>query len=322
MTRLFRRCAAILIAGNTALAWPASGQDPQSWAVAETRDHPLVGTVLDTGTAAALAPADVLARMGGAVFVLLGEVHDNPAAHAVQARVLQALVDAGRAPAVVWEMVRRPRQEVFDDPPAQASALGPALGWAETGWPDWAMYAPIAAVGLANDLPMLAGDLPRDTLRAVGREGLAALDAALAHIAEAPLSTAQRAGLLDALRVGHCDLLDDAVLATMLPVQQARDASLTAALLAGAARADGAVLIAGNGHTRRDWGVPHYLAAAAPEADLISLGIVEVVPGRTDAVASLETDAAGEPVHDLLWFVPRAHRDDPCAAFERSRSAP
>lgn len=328
MTPLFARCGALRLvcacvcACAVIMSVPAKAQDGPAWAVAETRTHPLVGTAWDARTGTALAQAEVLARLVGAEFVLLGEVHDNPAAHRVQAEALQALTAAGRKPAVVWEMVRRPKQPVLDHPPPEPAALGVALGWAESGWPDWSLYAPIAAVALAQGLPMLAGDLPPEALRAVARNGLATLDADIATLAQAPLSAPQRDGLLEALRSGHCGLLDAAMLAPMLPVQQARDAAMAVALLKGAARADGAVLIAGNGHTRRDWGVPHYLADAAPEARISSVGVLEVVADEVEAAAYLEPDAAGDPVYDLLWFVPRAQREDPCAGLSERLSAP
>lgn len=315
MIRVLGRCCLLLLICATGLPVMADAADNRDWIVAETRDHPLVGTVWDTETRTALQETAAFARLRGATFVLLGEVHDNPAAHGVQARALQALTESGRKPALVWEMVRRPKQTVLDAPPADAQALGTALDWANSGWPEWPLYAPIAQVALDNGLPMRAGDLARAALRTVAQSGLSALPAEIAKIAATPFTDAQRTALLEVLRTGHCNLLDDRMLAPMVPVQQARDAAMTAALRAAAQDADGAVLIAGNGHTRRDWGVPHYLAAVAPDATLVSVGILEVAADEPNAAAHIETDAAGVPVHDLLWFVPRAERADPCTGL-------
>jgi len=327
MNRAVSRYAALFLLIATALSVSphtvrAQAQDAAMWAVAETLEHPLVGTVWDGEAQTAIQPDTALTRLSAARFSLLGEVHDNPAAHRVQTQALRALVDAGRAPAVVWEMIRRPKQSVLNDPPKDVAALGTALNWAESGWPDWTLYAPIAQLALDHALPMLAGDLARATLRKVSREGLAVLDVSLAELAQRPLAEAAHATLLDALRQGHCNLMDEAMLAIMLPVQQARDASMTAAMLTGAASADGAVLIAGNGHTRRDWGVPHYLTGAVPATEVVSVGVLEVVPDLTQPVDYLETDAAGSPVYDLVWFVPRADREDPCAGLAKRMTPP
>lgn len=115
----------------------------------------------------------------------------------------------------------------------------------------------------------------------------------------------------------HCGHLPRTHLAAMTDVQQARDAYM-------AGRLDGigdAVLIAGAGHVRIDYGVPRYLEGAAERA-VLSIAFVEVREGEHDAAAYLDHagdgggdgDAAGA-VYDYLWFTPRSLPEDPCAHF-------
>jgi uncharacterized iron-regulated protein len=62
-------------------------------------------------------------------------------------------------------------------------------------------------------------------------------------------------------------------------------------------------VITGNGHARRDWGVPAVLAEVAPDLDVWVLGQTEdgrPLEGGFDAVIS----------------DPAAPRPDPCAAFQ------
>ena len=72
----------------------------------------------------------------------------------------------------------------------------------------------------------------------------------------------------------------------------------------------GAVLIAGAGHARRDRGATLYLSDATPDA-LLVVAFIDVEPDRTDAGSRSIKNAATS--YDLIWFTPRAAREDPCA---------
>ena len=67
--------------------------------------------------------------------------------------------------------------------------------------------------------------------------------------------------------------------------------------------AHGAVLLAGNGHVRRDIGVPRWLNAATRDRSL-SIGLLE--PGDADAAA-----------FDVALTTPAQTRPDPCDAMRR-----
>jgi uncharacterized iron-regulated protein len=71
---------------------------------------------------------------------------------------------------------------------------------------------------------------------------------------------------------GHCNALPASLLPGMARAQFARDAVMAEALRRHASR--GAVLLAGNGHVRRDLGVPRWLAGLDP-ARLWSVGFIE-----------------------------------------------
>jgi uncharacterized iron-regulated protein len=77
--------------------------------------------------------------------------------------------------------------------------------------------------------------------------------------------------------------------------------------------ADGAVLIAGAGHTRLDRGVPYYLRLAEPDASIVSIAFREVASGST---SPRDEESAA---YDYVWFTPRASDEDPCAAFKHAK---
>jgi uncharacterized iron-regulated protein len=70
----------------------------------------------------------------------------------------------------------------------------------------------------------------------------------------------------------------------------------------------GAVLIAGNGHTRTDRGVPWALARKTKGAKVVSVAMTEVQDGHANPKAyDLHADYA--------FFTPRATDEDPCVKF-------
>ena len=68
-----------------------------------TLDWPESAAVLDASSGAALDAGALRNRLAAADFVLLGEVHDNPAHHELRGRLITALAD--RRPAVVFEQI-------------------------------------------------------------------------------------------------------------------------------------------------------------------------------------------------------------------------
>jgi uncharacterized iron-regulated protein len=256
--------------------------------------------------------------MAQARFLLLGERHDNPDHHQLQARALSAVVRTGRRPAVVLEMLETGIQEVVDryraSPHATSAGFGAAVGWQETSWPRYVEYQPIFDVAFGAGLRLVAGNLPHESARALVKQGPSALPEAKRQ--ELRLDQAfpaeLDAPLIEELRASHCGHLPETLLAPMALAQHARDAQMARALLG--APTEKAVLIAGTGHVRRDRGVPRYLALDAPDAPVVSVALVEVPAGQTDPASYV--GRAAPPPYDYLWFTPRLTDEDPCVAFK------
>ncbi|MBI2017053.1 MAG: ChaN family lipoprotein, partial [Candidatus Rokubacteria bacterium] len=240
------------------------------------RDHPLAGRIWDVGAGRFIDAAMLSERLARSRFVLLGEKHDNPEHHRLQASLLQAMVAAGRRPAVGFEMLTMDQAPALARhlawAPGDAAGLGDAVEWKRSGWPPWELYEPIARVALAARLPIAATDLGRAAKDAVRRQGLGALPAALVALTglNRPLAAETRAAMAAEIRDAHCGHAPEAMLDAMIAAQRARDAQM-AERLTTAGGADGAVLIAGAGHGRKDWGVPVSLALVSPGATVISV---------------------------------------------------
>ena len=128
-----------------------------------------------------------------------------------------------------------------------------------------------------------------------------------------PPDPAQVEAIEAAVREGHCGKLPERVVPRMAAAQRARDAVIADALVARAPA--GAVLIAGNGHVRRDLGVPVQLAVRAPQRSALAVGIVEVVENMARAEDYVAPEAGDAPQFDFVVFTPRTARPDPCAGF-------
>lgn len=263
--------------------------------------------------------AALIEAMADADFVLLGEVHDNPLHHEIQARLLRALIDQGRRPAVVWEMIGLDRQPDVDgvlskpgaDADATARAVADAVSWEASGWPDFTLYAPIMSAAVEAGLPILAAGVGRDQAMGIMSSGLEAFAAARGW-RSAPLSDAARALQLDAVYEGHCRLMEREKLVPMLDIQVARDLALAEAMIAGAAldTTDGSVLIAGHGHARADAGVPLHLRRLMPDARIVVVGLIE---GSADA----EGSDLGLERFDWTAVTPPIERPDPCEGLRK-----
>lgn len=286
------------------------------WLTDLDREHPLVGKVWDVQARAFVEPHVVAERAATVPFVLLGERHDNPDHHRLQARIVAELVKGGRHPALVFEMLELAQQPAVDayvaDPSSTATGFGAALSWEKTSWPPFGDYRPIFEAAFDAKLAIKAGNLAQADAKALVKGGVSALPAERAH--ELWLDRAfppeLEAGLVEELRTSHCGKLPEPLLSPMALAQHARDAQL-ARVLASVGAKQGAVLIAGGGHARLDRGVPYYLALAAPGEAVLSVGFREVRHAERDA----QSYVAEEGPFDYLWFTPRASDDDPCAAF-------
>lgn len=258
-----------------------------------------------------------MARAGRSRFVLLGEKHDNPDHHRLQAWVLDRLVRSGRRPAVALEMLDSTVEEDLrrhrDENPGDVDGIRTAVRWDESGWPPWAVYRPIAEVAVRSGLELVPANLARDDADRVAREGFGVLPGKLRERMglDAPLPDAVGRALRDEIYDAHCRMLPESALEGMVRVQRARDAWMTDRLLASAPER-GAVLIAGTGHVRRDRGVAALLTRHAGPGEILAVAFLEVPdPSGTED----EPEGIREERFDVIWYTPRSDAEDPCERF-------
>src|SRR6266852_4864111 len=251
------------------------------WESPVERAHPLVGRIWDVKAGAFISEETLLSRLGGSRFVILGERHDNPDHHALQAKLVRALIETGRRPAVGFEMLST------DDAPAlarylarspkDAAGLGDAVNWARSGWPEWRFYQPIAQAALDGNLLIVATNLSRPATDAVRRNGLSGLGPALAtqlRLAEPAPET--RSAMALEIRESHCGQAPESMLDRMVDIQWARDARMAA-----------------------------------------SVAFLEVDPAAARAGDYAPRFASDGLPFDYMWFTPKIDDVDPCEKFKK-----
>ena len=318
--------AAVCLAGCYTLTYTAPRALPpgahlaERWVTTLDRENPLVGKVWQTSSDAEVCESSFFADLLNEDFVLLGEQHDNPDHHRIQAAIIDFLAHAGRKPIVALEMLEPEQDAVIVQyratKHASAAGLGAIVGWEKRGWPAFQTYLPIAETAFANELLLIGANLEADVAHQVAREGAHALtaDRATRLGLDTPLAPGLEASLESELVASHCGKLPPAMVGTMAVAQRARDGQMASSLLAHAS--DGPlVLIAGAGHARSDRGVPLRLRAARPTARIVSVGFVEVDAALDTPHQYASRFGADKLPFDYVWFTPRATDDDPCKGF-------
>ena len=249
-------------------------------------------------------------RLRGDAIVLLGEVHDNPVQHRLRLEVLRRAFEAGWRPAIAMEQLDREHQVDIEqarmERPLDVDYLiekaATEHGKSISGW-NWEYYRPYVALALQYGVPLLAANLSRHDAQKIIELGYSAVfDDSTEHLLgldrQRPALQVIQENEID---VGHCHVLPKELLPAMARTQLARDA-----VMAGVLRehgAQGVVLLAGDGHARRDMGVPMWFDPT--------------MLARVFAVGFLERGDSAPPASafDAVVITDAAPRPDPCATL-------
>jgi len=251
--------------------------------------------------APAAAPAAAAAQPNPQV-LLLGEVHDNPQGHRQRYELLRQRVEAGWRPAIAMEQFDRENQDLLDK--AQKGCLDAACVIrvaGGTGW-DWQLYYPVIQLALTYQLPLVAANLSRNDASRVVRDGVQATfdpQSVAAYHLDQPLPADIVSGQQREIAAGHCNMLSDMMAGGMVNAQISRDIWMAKLLREQQPR--DVVLIAGNGHVRKDIGVARWINLQEPRLSVRSEGFLEADegPGR----------------YDVVHLLPPQKRADQCAQF-------
>lgn len=257
--------------------------------------------ILDLASGKEISEPVLAERLRSVDIVLLGELHDNPFHHEARAGFIPRFANGKTT--IVAEHLPAGRRVTST---GEVGSDMEAAGFNSNGW-GWPLHQPLFESVLGRGYAVIGGNLPAGFSKELMAQGQAAMALSMAKSYEqSALPDPARAKLEQDLVDGHCGKLPEKYLAPMKLVQRATDISMATALLAHRP----AILVAGNGHVRRDYGVPQVLSALEPSLKISSIGFYENVTDRDELIKSL----AGR--YDFVWLTDKADRGDPCEDFK------
>jgi len=267
----------------------------------------LFATLALSACASKPVPPTLAQQFSRQPLVLLGEVHDNAEGHKERYALVKEAVFNGWRPVIAMEQFDRDKQANLDEALKRCTntdCVIEAAAPANSGW-NWEYYKPLIELAQRYKLPIVAANVSRDDTAKVMRQGFgtvfdkATLDG---YGLNKPVPADIVAGQTREVDAGHCGKLPKEMLPGMVNAQIARDVFMAKVMFDH--RAHGVLLIAGNGHVRRDLGVPRWLGKYGNGA--LSVGFVDSTPAPK--------------AFDRVVTVPATERPNPCAALGKASS--
>ena len=179
-------------------------------------------------------------------------------------------------------------------------------GFNSKAWP-WLIYGPLFEQLRISQRPIVGSNLDRSISKAIFSGEPNPIPSSLKEdYQKSPLSAPAMAALEQDLIEGHCGKLPPAYLKPMMLVQRLTDISMARVLLE---RSSG-ILLAGNGHIRKDYGVPQVLKAIAPHQSVVNVAFTEDDGLDSKAIANYRDR------YDYVWLTKPIERKDPCADLQ------
>ena len=279
------------------------------------KDHPLVDEIWDVNQAIYVKKEQFLAQLPESRYILLGENHDNISHHVHQSNIISALAKARLAVSVHFEMIDDAQYEnLKQDEHRNLNELIDSLNKSDTGWQYERMYKVVFDQVLQAGYPYRPANLSYADIRSIIKKGENNVPGDIKNLlVDVPLSMNKTHELEQEVIEGHCNALPASMVPPMMLAQRVRDARMGLSMMDS--DMDHRVLIAGNGHVRKDRGVPMYLAVKHPQEKIMTVGFTEVIAGKHKIDEYKSRWGKKTIPFDYVWFTPGINRKDPCDDF-------
>ena len=235
---------------------------------------------------------------------LLGEIHDNPMGHSLRLDFVMKWIEQGHKPVVAMEQFDRQNQSALDHALNSCKDVECVLAKAAApGW-DWLFYKPFVQLALDKKVTLVAANLSNSDVRKVMTEGFASVYSpqAIAEYKLNQLPTHLLSAQRKSIQEGHCNMLPAQAIGPMVYGQIARDVWM--ASVVNGVKSRMVILLAGNGHVRKDVGVFQWLS---PDKQVRTQ-----VHGYVERVEKSDGDW-----FDHVHVMPTIEREDPCQVFKK-----
>lgn len=217
-------------------------------------------SIVQTDSRQTIAYAQLLNEISDADYLLLGEEHDQALHHSKRADLIRSLA-ASNPLLVSFEHIDEDDQALLKANIDKPEELRSVLGWDDSGWPEWRLFLPLFKAVAETKAEVVAG--MRSSSGEFSEYGLTSV---------LPSQTK----LEKLLRDSHPATVKFS-LERMILAQRKRDAGMASSLDLVPTPGEPKrikILLAGNGHVRKDFGVPWYLAFRHPQAKIVSVGFI------------------------------------------------
>ena len=245
---------------------------------------------------------DLISAIHDADIILLGELHDNLFQHRARADLISKL--QSEEIVIVSEHLSFGRELTYSGILLEDLEI---IGFNKKAW-NWPLHEVLYKKFEEFSLPVFGVNLSKEDINNIyaGR-GFSQSDILTPIVKRSTLDSQSKDKLINDLIVGHCGVLEEDLLSFMYKVQRYRDAGMAYI----ASKVAPAIVIAGNGHVRRDYGVPQILKKINPNGNVISIAFLEIdkLSQTTDnLIKKLFKDADT----DYIWLTEAVSRVDPC----------
>jgi len=267
------------------------------------------GTIVHLRTGLDVDWATLIDHLSRVPVVYVGEVHDNPDAHRVQAQVLRALAERHPDLAVGLEMIPRDHQPLLDDWIAgRLPEKEFARRWTELWQVGYLPYRDLLTFARDRHIPLLALNAPRALVKAVSREGLDKLPEEMrAELpremdSDDPYHRAKTEAIFGGHAKEHGMDVD-----RFYPAQVLWDETMAETAADYLSRHPGAhlLILAGGFHVEQAVGIPRRLFRRVPVPFLTLLPYNPVTPkDKEDQLMDVDMPPIPLLLADFAWAVP------------------
>ena len=244
-----------------------------------------------------------LKNISNSEIILIGETHDHPQHHLIQARLIKQL----QPQVVAFEMLNASQQESLNQLSAHPkNEWDKLLSWTKRGWPDFSLYQPVFEAAIEVNAKLIAAH-PDPILLAPLKIGASLSRELITRLKlDQPLSIEQKKALSEEITKAHCGHASPPLVKAMIQAQRLKDAWMAEKLLQEKGKR---VLIVGRGHLHPQRGIPWAIKQFKP-TPLPQIATIHLSP--SPKVLHADTKKVK---HFSLQI--KAHRhDDPCERFK------
>jgi len=279
------------------------------------QQHPLLGRIYQPNQHRFIDESEMTSVIKSSDALFIGEAHDNLEHHQKQAQIIRQFLSKGQSGIVAIEMITNTQfDEIMREKPKDVDHLIQVLNQEEIGWKYETFYKVVFQSIYENGYEMSAGNLNRDWIRNIVRQGESEIPKPIKAIIEhVELGKQNLSNIEKEIEISHCGFMKGEHVAGMVTAQRVRDAYMAGAVAEATTRADKVILLAGSNHVRTDRGVPVYVHYLAPNVKVLTIGLVEVENDKMNPVEYSQHWHVDDLPFDYVWFTTKAERPDRCA---------